>query len=120
MVQTEDQSKMEEEMSNEGKKTFRQILDRLINTNKRKLVLQSVISFISLASYLLYVICTYFPFVRTYLNYSDIGVCAIYTIEYVINFFLAHHRFNYILTSGSIIDLITLIPPFFTVNINIS
>lgn len=117
MVQTEDQAKMEEEMANEGKKTFRQILDRLLNTNKRKLVLQSFISFVSLASYLLYIVCTYLPFIRTYLDYSDLGVCSIYSVEYVINFFLAHHRFNYILSSGSIVDLITLVPPFFTVNI---
>lgn len=107
-----EEPKIEEDLSN--KKTFRQVLDSFFSAKRRKQNIQAFICFISLFSSLFYIACTYYPAMFFILDYLDFGVCIIYLCEYSINFCLAHHRLNWVLSTESILDLLTSVPPMFS------
>jgi len=106
------ENKPEEGNTNEGAKNIRQILDSFLNVNKRKIIFYFVSVFISLISFILYVVSTYNNILNDFLDKFDIIVFIIYIFEYFANFILAHDRFNHMMTINSLLDLLTTLTPF--------
>jgi len=92
-------------------KSFRQVLDAFLTTKKRKLTIQFIVSIVSFASVMFYIICTYFTKFFGYLDYIDYFICFVYLVDFLINICLAHHRLNYLLSYYSILELFLFIPP---------
>lgn len=106
------ENKPEENNQNEGTKNLRQILDSFLNVNKRKMIFSLTSAFISLISFLLYLISTYNKGMNYFLDNFDIIVFIIYVLEYLTNIVLAHDRINHMITTNSLLDLITTAAPF--------
>ncbi len=106
------ENKPEESSSNESAKNIRQILDRFLNINKRKMIFSLVSAFLSLISFLLYLVSTYNNILNDFLDKFDIIVFIIYLLEYLTNVILAHDRLNHMITTNSLLDLLTTAVPF--------
>ena len=83
----------------------RQMIKRFFENNNKINYVQTVTYFISLATFVFYVVCTYINKLFKYLNYIDYGVCPVYMIAHVINFLVAHQPLNYLISGDSIIFL---------------
>lgn len=105
------ENKPEENISNEGAKNIRQMLDSFLSMNKRKLILLYVSCFLSLISFIFYVLCTYIESLYNFLDIFDIIVFIVYLFEYLSSLILAHDRINHLLTYTSLLDLITTCTP---------
>ena len=92
----------------------RQMIKRFFENNNKINYVQTVTYFISLATFVFYVVCTYINKLFKYLNYIDYGVCPVYMIAHVINFLVAHQPLNYLISGDSIIFFILEIPPLFS------
>ena len=92
----------------------RQIIKRFFENDNKINYVQTVIYFISFATFIFYVICTYKSNLYKYLNYIDYGVCPIYMIAHFINIIIAHQPLNYLLSGDSIIFFILEILPLFS------
>ena len=92
----------------------RQMIKRFFENNNKMNYVQTVTHFISLATFVFYVVCTYINKLFKYLNYIDYGVCPVYMIAHVINFLVAHQPLNYLISGDSIIFFILEIPPLFS------
>ena len=92
----------------------RQIIKRFFENNNKIIYVQTVIHFISFATFSFYVICTYINDLFKYLNYIDYGVCPIYMIAHFINVLVAHQPLNYLTSGDSIIFFLLEIPPLFS------
>ncbi len=108
----------DEKKEKEETKSFRQILDTFLSTDKRKQNIQAFSCLCALLSSIFYILCTYFPTLFYYLNIFDYGFCFIFMSEYMIFLVLAHHRINFVMTYESLLDLLTSIPPIFVVFID--
>jgi hypothetical protein len=108
-----DDQNFDMELEDNATKTLRQVLDRFLSTGRRKFFIQLFICLISLISYLIYALTTYFPSFVVYMDNIDYCICMILLFEYLLNLCLAHHRINYLMSTTSVIDLVTCIPPFF-------
>ena len=93
---------------------WRQRLKRFFENDNRINYVQIVIYFISLITFIFYVVCTYNDKLYKYLNYVDYGICPIYMIGHIINFLVAHQPLNYLISIDSIIFFILEIPPLFS------
>lgn len=103
-----------EEQEEEKKKTFVEMLDKFISVGKRSFYLQAFISIISTLNFIHYVVCTYEPSLFDSLRYCEIFLNLVYFLEYLMNIMLAHHRISYILSLNSLINLVTMVPSFFS------
>ncbi len=95
------------------KSTFRQILDSILNDGSRKSIIEIISATFSLSTFVIYVISTYYPKNKfEFLTYIDYFVCSYYNAEYLLNVYLAQHRFIFIISINNIVDLITSLPPY--------
>jgi len=102
------------------KSTFRQILDSILNDGNKKSMIEIISSFCSLATFIIYIILTYYPKQNIdFLNYIDYAVCSYYNLEFLLNLYLAQHRLMFFISINNIVDLLTSFPPYFA-GINIS
>ena len=92
----------------------RQMIKRFFEIDNKINYVQTVIYFISFATFIFYVVCTYSNKLFKYLNYIDYGVCPIYMIGHFINFLIAHQPLNYLMSGDSIIFFLIEILPLFS------
>lgn len=94
--------------------TFKQKFDSFLKNEK----LNSTISFISFifAIYIFfgYIVCTYFPLSDfTWFDISNVIIACFYNLETILNFYLSQHRFMYLVSFQTILELFTSIYPYF-------
>ena len=95
------------------KSTFRQILDAILNDGNKKSIIEIISSFCSFATFVIYIISTYYPKDKfEILNKIDYAVCSYYNLEFILNLYLAQHRLLFIISVNNIVDLITSFPPY--------
>ena len=95
----------------------RQRLTRFLELHDRLFYIKLIIYILSFISFFYYVACTYVNSLFPSLNYIDFLICTIYIFEHLINIFLAHHFFFYIISMESLILFLLEIPPFFSSDI---
>lgn len=95
------------------KNTFRQYLDLILTEGNRKSLIEFFSFCCSLSTFVMYIASTYYPKEKfQVLNYIDYFVCSYFNFETLLNLYLAQHRFYFLISQNTLIDLLTSLPPY--------
>lgn len=89
--------------------TLRQFLDKIFTLKKRN-YFDGFIAIMSLCSFTIYLVLTYYPENLYYLDFLDYIFCSIYFLDFVIYILLAQHRLQFLLTLNSLIKMLCICP----------
>lgn len=67
----------------------------------------------SFISCMFYIVSTYIDNGISFLEYIDIAIMCVYLLEYLLRLFAAQHRFQFVFSVWSLVDLATILPIFF-------
>lgn len=100
----------------EGTKTFRQNLDKILNEGNKKRIIEYISSIISFTTFCIYITSTYYdPKDFTWFNYLDFCACSYFNLETLLNLYLAQHRLLYLIKVDTLVDLFTSTIPYLSI-----
>ena len=79
-----------EELDSGNEATFKQKLDQILSNGKVKRIIEIISLVLATASYILYIVSTYFPEHKfKWYIYTEFGVCTYFNLETLLNLYLA-------------------------------
>lgn len=111
------QEKLEEDVNisivedvddDEENQTFKQHLDMFLADGNRRYIIETISAFFTFLTFVIYIASTYYTAEEfMWFNYLDSVICFYFILEILVNVYLAQHRWLFLTTIDSLIDIFT-------------